>query len=146
MTDQALPQHHMLASSPASSVTPKYCTFGHEGSTAPACRTFPSESGMCPRHEFMVAQMGATEALRAEIGLACSCCAERFFDVGELRNCQDCARESVCGDCLEDMACCQRELENADEEQDEAFEELRDVQRRIHRLRERVDKKTILRT
>lgn len=106
-----------------------YCSFG-DGRD---CRTMPGESGLCPRHEFMVANMGAKEAERAEIGLRCSCCGERFLGEGVLADCDDCGRADVCGDCLEDMKCCEEALEDAREEFTEVEDRVGDLEAAIGR-------------
>lgn len=93
---------------------------------------------MCPRHEFMVAHMGPKEAERAEFGLQCSCCAERFFQEDALKDCDDCYRRGVCSDCREDARCCERALEKAQEELHEVEDRVSDLEVRIGRKKRAV--------
>jgi hypothetical protein len=74
---------------------------------------------MCPRHSFLVKELGAREAERQEYGTKCSQCEKRFFgdDIGD---CEDCDMCNVCVRCQAAGACCRAMLKEAEEDEQEA--------------------------
>ncbi|HVW78537.1 MAG TPA: hypothetical protein VHB45_13055 [Alloacidobacterium sp.] len=89
------------------------------GCSFSGCDKLAAAGGMCPRHSFLVSQMGAEKAEVVENGIPCSVCGTRFFDSEDLLNCKNCRRREVCSECRAGECCCFVEDFDGDEADDD---------------------------
>jgi hypothetical protein len=94
------------------------------------CFVMPTPNGMCPRHAFLMKELGEREATRKEYGLPCSQCEDRFFG-DELADCDDCDMGDVCPACRQKGVCCKKMLEEAEDEEREATGRVRNIERAL---------------
>lgn len=71
------------------------------------CITLATEDGYCPRHSFLIAQVGYEKAVIIELGHECPECEERVED--EPTVCPHC-QSKRCLTCAADRECCMRHI------------------------------------
>jgi hypothetical protein len=115
------------------------CSFGG----GKFCLLIPDLDGMCPRHSWLIANMGKVNAEIVEIGIVCAICATRVFEEAALDSCVECFTHRVCQECRSSRACCIRAVEQEEERILEEEELIAKDQRRLRALRDSILKRSM---
>jgi hypothetical protein len=80
---------------------------GKCGFNGDLCKMLASiDAEYCPRHAFMIAQLGLEEARNVELGRQCKSCGVRFEDESVFGTCRECDMQQVCRECRRYHDCC----------------------------------------
>lgn len=96
------------------------------------CITLASGDGYCPRHSFLVGQVGYDKTVVIERGCACAECNKRVKD--EPKDCPHC-EQTRCVACATERKCCMRRIREIEEEADRIEDEADQIRNQAEDIR-----------